>query len=421
MARGYNWKFDIPPEIDEHSIAKHRVLRRYVENYIQILCLNPRRECLRLVVVDGFCGGGLYQTSSGEPHLGSPLILRQALQAGRAFVQTRRVEMGMHRPFDLEATLHLNDNDADAIKSLRAQLATCPKNEWAPTTHVTQLDFNMAAAQLITAYKHSRRSPRIIFVLDQYGFTQTTLPVMKSIFTTFPKAEIVLTFAVDALTNFASPETRELYRRILAKTGFDEVVSAERLTELKAEDHGAKHVIQTLLLREVFPQTGAAYATPFFVIPRQSRRGYWLVHLANNTRANDEMKRLHWQEHNHFMHFGAEGVGILAFDPVRLDETPQYTFDFGDIAQQRTSSALHHDLPKLVHDQFSAGTNVGTLLERIANETPATRDMVQQVLFELGRTGEIEMRTQHGRQRKHVDRLQLLDEIHPRRQFFLFR
>lgn len=419
MAGRYNWKSGVPPEIDEHSAAKHRVLRRYVENYIQILCLNPKSERLRLVVVDGFCGGGIYQDSSGLLQPGSPLVLRQALQVGRYSVQSRRKELGMERPFELEATLHLNDNDPAAIAMLNEQLAKCQDEEWAPRIQVTTQDFKELAYQLIEAYRSQRGSPRIIFVLDQYGLTQATLPVMRAIFEAFPKAEIVLTFAVDALVNFASENTVELYRKILKKAGFDGIVSAERLASLKAEEDGAKHVIQTLLLREVFPQTGATYATPFFIIPRQSRRGYWLLHLANNTRANDEMKSLHWQEHNHFMHFGAEGIGILAFDPVRLDQSPQFTFDFGDFARERTLNALQGDLPRLVRDRHQEGTTVGVFLESITNDTPATRNMIRQALFNIGQHGDLEVRTVHGRKRKHVDLLQVEDEIYPRRQFIL--
>lgn len=419
MAGRYNWKSGVFPQLDEHSAAKHRVLRRYVENYIQILCLNPRSERLRLIVVDGFCGGGIYQDINGILRPGSPLILREALQAGRANVELRRKNIGLNRPFDLDATLYLNDIDPSAIAMLNSQLAKCDNQSWAPRIEVTNYDFEVLARRLIASFRGQRGSPRILFVLDQYGLTDASLPVMRSIFSAFPKAEIVLTFAVDTLANFASPKTIDLYRKILAKTGFDEVVTAEQLAKLKAEDDAAKHVIQTLLLREVFPQTGASYATPFFIIPKQSRRGYWLLHLANNARANDEMKSLHWHEHNHFMHFGAEGVGILAFDPMRLERSSQYTFDFGDAACERTRVALTHDLPRLLRDQFSDGTTIGSVLEAVTNDTPATRDMVRSALFELGSTRDFEVKTAHGRTRKHVGRLQLEDEIYPRRQIIL--
>lgn len=419
MAGRYDWKSGIPPRLDEHSAAKHRVLRRYVENYIQILCQDPHRDRMRLVVVDGFCGGGIYQDEAGLTHPGSPLILREALQCGRAQLHTRRAAMGMRKPFAFEATLHLNDIDPDAIELLRQQLDATPKAAWSPELELTTLPFHELAGRLIAHYRGKRGTPRILFVLDQYGLSDASLPVMRDLFAAFPKAEIVLTFAIDALANFASANTLALYRKLLAKMGIDEVVSAERLAALKAEDDGAKHLIQTVILREVFPQTGAAYATPFFIIPRQSRRGYWLLHLANSTRANDEMKSLHWQEQNHFMHFGAEGLNILAFDPLRLDGSAQSTFDFGDFARERTLEALKEDLVRRVHDAHGHGTTVGNLLASVANETPATGAMIRQTLFELDRYHALDVRSGSGRSRKHVDRLHADDEIHPRRQFIL--
>lgn len=419
MAGRYDWKSGIPPRLDEHSAAKHRVLRRYVENYIQILCQDPHRESLKLVVVDGFCGGGIYQDEAGLAHPGSPLILREALQCGRAQLHTRREAMGMRKPFAFEATLYLNDIDPDAIALLRQHLAATPKGVWEPATELSTLPFHELATRLIAQYRGRRGTPRILFVLDQYGLSDASLPVMRELFAAFPKAEIVLTFAIDALANFASPNTLELYRKLLRKIGFDEVVTAERLASLKAEDDGAKHLIQTVILREVFPQTGAAYATPFFIIPRQSRRGYWLLHLANSARANDEMKSLHWQEQNHFMHFGAEGLNILAFDPRRLDDVGQATFDFGDFARERTLAALNEDLVRRVCDAHAHGITVGTLLTSVANETPATSSMIRQSLFELDRHRALDVRSASGRSRKHVDRLHSDDEIHPRRQFIL--
>lgn len=419
MAGRYDWKAGIPPKLDEHSAAKHRVLRRYVENYIQILCQDPHRRHLRLVVVDGFCGGGIYQDDAGLTHPGSPLILREALQCGRARLHTRRAEMGMRQAFDFEATLYLNDIDPGAIAMLRSQLHAAPEAAWEPQLNLSNLPFDQLARQLIEHYRGRRGSPRILFVLDQYGLSDATLPVMRDLFAAFPKAEIVLTFAIDALANFASPNMVDRYRKMLGRMGFDEVVSAERLTRLKAEDDGAKHLIQTVILREVFPQTGAAFATPFFIIPRASRRGYWLLHLANNARANDEMKALHWQEQNHFMHFGAEGLNILAFDPLRLDTSPQNVFDFGDFARERTLEALKTDLVRRVHDSHREGTTVGALLTSVANETPATSAMIRQTLFELDRHRAIDVRSQSGRSRKHVERLDSMDEIQVRRQFTL--
>ncbi|MFQ5431011.1 MAG: three-Cys-motif partner protein TcmP, partial [Nitrospinota bacterium] len=52
--------------IDPHSIAKHEILRRYLEAWFPIL----NRFHGRIVYIDGFCGPGRYL----EGEKGSPII-----------------------------------------------------------------------------------------------------------------------------------------------------------------------------------------------------------------------------------------------------------------------------------------------------------------------------------------------------------
>lgn len=56
----YTWDKGHIPTIEEHSLAKHRILREYVLDYIRILTSDPRRERLHLDIIDGFAGGGTY-------------------------------------------------------------------------------------------------------------------------------------------------------------------------------------------------------------------------------------------------------------------------------------------------------------------------------------------------------------------------
>jgi three-Cys-motif partner protein len=64
------------PQIRGHSLAKHRVLKAYLERYVSVLSANPRQEQLKLTLVDGFAGGGLYLDSrTKEERPGSPLIM----------------------------------------------------------------------------------------------------------------------------------------------------------------------------------------------------------------------------------------------------------------------------------------------------------------------------------------------------------
>jgi len=58
----YEWKLGEPlPEIGPHSLAKHRILRRYIERYIEIVTATSFQEQLSITFVDGYCGGGRYQ------------------------------------------------------------------------------------------------------------------------------------------------------------------------------------------------------------------------------------------------------------------------------------------------------------------------------------------------------------------------
>ena len=60
----HHWQIgNSPPEIRPHSLAKHRVLRGYLERYVSVLTVKPAQETLRLTLVDGFAGGGRYLDS----------------------------------------------------------------------------------------------------------------------------------------------------------------------------------------------------------------------------------------------------------------------------------------------------------------------------------------------------------------------
>jgi three-Cys-motif partner protein len=62
----YTWQLGAsPPPLDDHSAAKHAVLRQYAATYVEVLTANPRREVLKLTIVDGFAGGGQYTRGGG--------------------------------------------------------------------------------------------------------------------------------------------------------------------------------------------------------------------------------------------------------------------------------------------------------------------------------------------------------------------
>ena len=84
----YEWELgDGLPEIGAHSLAKHRILRRYIERYIEIVTAISWQEQLSITFVDGYAGGGRYAFGR-ETVPGSPLILLEAVVAARSQAQS---------------------------------------------------------------------------------------------------------------------------------------------------------------------------------------------------------------------------------------------------------------------------------------------------------------------------------------------
>ncbi len=78
MQSQYTWK-NGAESIQQHSIAKHRILESYLAAYFQTLVGGQPRDEFKLTLVDGFAGGGLYfHEDTRQPVLGSPFIFLKA-------------------------------------------------------------------------------------------------------------------------------------------------------------------------------------------------------------------------------------------------------------------------------------------------------------------------------------------------------
>ncbi len=65
----------------DHSKAKHGIYREYLKRYVRELTQDIRICHLRLNVVDGFAGGGIYMPERGtEPYYGSPIIFLEVMR-----------------------------------------------------------------------------------------------------------------------------------------------------------------------------------------------------------------------------------------------------------------------------------------------------------------------------------------------------
>jgi three-Cys-motif partner protein len=408
----YCWKVgQTPPVLDRHSVAKHNVLREYLKLYVSVLTANPRRDHLRLTLIDGFCGGGMYRGPLDEVRPGSPLIMLEAMAAAETLAKASR-----RKEFSLAADFFFIDEDESACEHLRHILAqSVHRNQAIKVLHG---GFESYVQTLIDHIKSRGRAHRCIFVLDQYGYKDTPLPLLRSIFRQLPHAEVLLTFATDSLIDYLgnNPESQQR----LDQLGFGLSVADIEAAKC-AEPHHWRRMIQVDLHHGIHVGSGAKHYTPFFIRCPQAHRSYWLIHLSNHHRARDVMTSLHWSQSNDFVHYGGAGLQMLGYD-WRQDaaETGQPMIDefrFDDDAEQRTRSALLVDVPKrlafvgrdgITFDDFFAGTT---------NETPATSSILRHVMGQLSQEGEIDVFGRDGKLRRpgsvveNADRLKFSRQI----------
>jgi len=423
MAKGgYVWGRGALPLVEDHSRAKHDVLRAYLVNYLRILAQSPHSRGIEVALVDGFAGGGEYRTPNGVVVSGSPLVLLEAIREARALVPEDRKRRGFQGAYEIRVHVHLVETRRDAHEHLKKLIAerTDPKDA-TTIVHVHHGRFEQLLPTIIgDIHRRQRRTGRSVFILDQYGWSQVPLELVQRIFSELPRAEVFLTWMIDALINFLSEKMLDKLTPGLEKSGLSPYVTTEQLVAVKEDPANAtvwRRVIQTLLTNEIRTIAGAAYSTPFYIVPATSHRGYWLLHLAQHLRANEEMKRIHWSNNN-LQHPGGPGLNMLGY----VGTGGQLAFDnrFDDSANLLTLQTLADDIPRRLRDA-NGPMRFGALVEGTANETPAKRAQMAAAVFGLSQRKQLRITTVAGSTRRGAEGLDDADvvEIPAQTWFFL--
>lgn len=389
----YDWVLgEEPPLLGRHSLAKHKVLQAYLEKYVRVLTVNRAQEQLKLTLVDGFAGGGAYRhPDTGERLAGSPVIMLQAMEAAGIEANEAR-----RKPFSLDVEYVFIEKQSPTIEFLRNELQqTEAARNQDRSYSIVPGSFSQNLDAVFKRVEQRGRSRRVIFLLDQYGFTDVCMTDLQTIFRRLPNAEVILTIAIDWLIDHWTESAR--YDSVLSDMG----LSLESSLASHAKDESPndwRAVIQHELHEQIFRHSGATYYTPFFIHSVDSHRAYWLLHFSGHAKARDVMTQLHWELENQFQHFGRPGLQMLGYDPRRdLTEIGQRTFTFGhsSIAAVETHEALVAELP---HRLVCArdGITLQNLFQTIVNETPATKDMVAEAIRALTLEKELEVRTRDG-------------------------
>ncbi len=393
-----------PPSIEEHSKAKLTVLRSYLRAYFDRLGTIPSRDEFRLDLIDGFAGGGTF-LDNGEDLPGTPLIMLEESQAAQD-----RLNQNRTKPLLFDCKFHFVDINLEHTAHLRSVLDERGYQVDGEKIVLHTSPFEDVADEIIEdVLRRQPRAGRSIFLLDQTGFGQVELALVSRILARLPRAEVIMTFAADSLTNFLA-ERPEIVQAVSPLGWTDSDI--RDFIQLRDGD-GGRALVQRVFRDRIRNATGATYDTPFFIRPRQSRRALWFLHLSRHPTARDVMIQCHWNNFNTFEHYGPGNFGMLGWDALSMNFGTLPLFNFGELDAEQLRQQLLTSMPAELYALASeTPITVETMRHMLANSTAARFSDLDDTVLELAREKEFDIINSRGKVRsRRVTRLEPTDRI----------
>lgn len=416
----YDWA-NGPDVIQQHSIAKHRILQSYLSAYFKTLVSSPNQDELRLTLVDGFAGGGLYIDSDTRNVVqGSPFVCLNATKEADFHLNQNR-----KKPLKLDVSYFFIEADRNAYMHLDKVLRENGYANWiGESIQLRHSKFQDQVDNIIESIKlKSPRNGRSIFILDQYGYKEVPTSLLQKIFAKLPSAEIILTFGVDSFVNFASD--KKLTDEILDEIGITDVWQGKTIEEIKSSEKEWRYFIQSALYRSLVSRCGAEYYTPFFIRNNNGHGDYWLIHMSQHYRARDVMTQVHWDNQNYFIHYGGSGLNMfqmVGYDPhhdASLSKQTSLGFEFYDIARNCSIDTLSAQIPRLIYANDS-GMTFGELFAKTCNGSPASQVIYKDAIHKLLENKIFDVVGVNGEKRRSAFQMKTTDQIMPASQRPLF-
>lgn len=394
---------DPPPSIEPHSKAKLEVLRSYLRAYFDRLNINPVREEFKLDLIDGFAGGGTFLDGTTEVS-GTPLVMLEETEKAGVRLNEKRAKQ-LH----IDCRFYFVDKEKAHTDHLRKVLGERGYHADDDRIVIRNGLFQSEVEGIIASVRQRQpRSGRAIFLLDQTGFSQVELSLVSQIFGELPAAEVILTFAADALVNHLAETPQIAKMAALLQLTDSQIYDLIR----QRDGDGGRALVQRTLRNHARIVTGATYDTPFFIRPRQSRRALWFLHLSRHPTARDVMIQRHWDIQNTFEHYGRGDFGMLGWDALRDSETLPL-FQFGELDEQQMRTELLDSLPRELFGLVSEHpVTMDALRHMLANRTAARFSDLDQVIVRLVQEREFEILNPEGKVRsRSVRRLAPTDRV----------
>ncbi len=255
--------------IEEHTQAKHRILRGYLEAWLPIM--SSRNE--RLVIVDGFAGPGVYK--GGEP--GSPIITLQAF-----------LEHEYRDRITAELIYIFIDEDAKRVARLKQEVARLGKLPSQAKVHVIHGAYENVFSQALddVEKKGSALAPTFAFV-DPFGYAQASMHLAGR-FLQFDRCEVLIYVPLPFINRFVGRAGQEA--ALTSLFGTDEWKKA-----LALQGRQRLRFLHDLFRRQLIKEVGLTYVQSFEIITSAPNSGYHLFFGTRHERGLERMKETMWK------------------------------------------------------------------------------------------------------------------------------
>ena len=258
--------------MDDHTRAKHEILRRYLEAWLPIMTSYNGR----IIYLDGFAGPGEYER--GEP--GSPII------AIDTFLNH------IHAPIRTKEVLFLFiEQDHARCEHLRHLLG---QRELPATAsyEISEGNFDETMSELLTPLESQqlRLAPTFAFI-DPFGYSHTPMSTIKRLMS-HPRCEVLITFMYEEINRFLTAEysTKETQYDALFGTQEWRRIAQRAVTAQDRRDQ--LHNLYQDQLRQV---AGIRYIRSFCMRNKRNRTDYFLFFGTNNQLGMKRMKESMWK------------------------------------------------------------------------------------------------------------------------------
>ena len=404
----YEWAGGV--ELKDHSRQKHKILREYFLDYLEVRCKLPQQKRFRLAIVDGFSGGGQYSCGS----VGSPLIFIEGLKYAVEMMNASRAAKGF-ASIEIECLLICNDSNPNAIELLKSHIAPLK----------AEIDQTVGNLHLLIEYLNDRfeeaypkiknfldmgRYRNVIFNLDQCGHSHVKRRTIFDIMHSYPSAEVFYTFMIDSLLAFLQKTEPE---QLCVQLGHLDLDSTN-LQPLDLDNIMSDKQWLGTAERIVFEafRDCAPFVSPFSINNPEGWR-YWLIHFSNNYRARQVYNNVLHENSSMQAHFGRSGLNMLSYDPLH-DNGSLYLFD--PLGRALAKEELMGDIPRMVSEAGDAIT-LANFYEGIYNITPAHANDIHSAIIDCP---DLEVITPRGGERRKANTVRVDDvlKIKAQRSFF---